>query len=59
MRLAVHLRGLGGLLTFPFLVEEENNVGSVGECSPIRKVPPEIPVESFQKGLHSLHRLHQ
>ena len=29
------------------------------ECSPIRKVPTEIPVESFQKRLHSLHRLHQ
>ena len=29
------------------------------ECSPIRKVPTKIPVDSFQKGLHSLHRLHQ
>ena len=29
------------------------------ECSPIRKVLTEIPVDSFQKGLHSLHRLHQ
>ena len=30
MKLAVYLRGFGGLLVFLFLVEEENNVGNVG-----------------------------
>ena len=42
-----------------FLVEEEKQCSECRECSPIQKVPTEIPVESFQKGLHSLHLLHQ
>ena len=29
MRLAVHLRGFGGLLVFLVLIEEENNVEDV------------------------------
>jgi hypothetical protein len=59
MRLTVYLRGWGNLLVFPFLVQEENNVGSVGSVAQSKKSPQKIPVDSFQKGLHSLHRLHQ
>ena len=39
MRLAVHLRGFGGLLVFLFLVEEENNVGNVGNVAQSEKSP--------------------
>ena len=39
MRLAVYLRGLGGLLVFLFLVEEENNVGDVGNVAQSEKSP--------------------
>ena len=37
MRLAVDLRGLGGLLVFLFLVEEENNVENVGNVAQSEK----------------------
>ena len=43
MRLIVHLRGFGGLLVFLFLVEEENNVGDVGDVAQSEKSP-----ENFQ-----------
>lgn len=39
MGLAVHLRGLGALLLFLFLVEEENNVGDVGDVAQSEKSP--------------------
>ena len=39
MRLAVHLRGLVRLLVFLFLVEEENNVGNVGNVAQSEKSP--------------------
>jgi hypothetical protein len=39
MRLAVYLRGLGDLLAFLFLVEEENNVGDVGNVAQSEKSP--------------------
>jgi hypothetical protein len=39
MRLAVYLRGLDGLLVFLFLVEEENNVGNVGNVAQSEKSP--------------------
>jgi len=35
----VYLRGLGGLLVFLFLVEEENNVGDVGNVAQSEKSP--------------------
>ena len=35
----VHLRGFGGLLVFLFLVEEENNVGDVGNVAQSEKSP--------------------
>ena len=38
MKLAVHLRGLVCLL-FSFLVEEENNVGDVGDVAQSEKSP--------------------
>jgi len=39
MRLTVYLRGIGCLLVFPFLVEEENNVGNVGNVAQSEKSP--------------------
>ena len=33
----MYLRGLGGLLVFLFLVEEENNVGDVGNVAQSEK----------------------
>ena len=39
MRLAVYLGGLDGLLVFLFLVEEENNVGNVGNVAQSEKSP--------------------
>ena len=39
MGLAVHLRGFGGLLVLLFLVEEENNVGNVGNVAQSEKSP--------------------
>ncbi len=35
----MYLRGLGGLLVFLFLVEEENNVGDVGNVAQSEKSP--------------------
>ncbi len=37
--LAVYLRGFDGLLVFPFFVEEENNVGNVGNVAQSEKSP--------------------
>ena len=37
--LAVYLRGFDGLLVFLFLVEEENNVGNVGNVAQSEKSP--------------------
>ena len=39
MMLAVYLRGFDGLLVFLFLVEEENNVGNVGNVAQSEKYP--------------------
>ena len=35
----MHLRGFGGPLVFLFLVEEENNVGDVGNVAQSEKSP--------------------
>ena len=35
----MYLRGLGGLLVFLFLVEEENSVGDVGNVAQSEKSP--------------------
>ena len=49
----------GWSISIPLSRKRRKQCRECRECSPIRKVPTEIPVDSFQKGLHSLHRLHQ
>ena len=39
MRLTMYLRGFDGLLVFLSLVEEENNVGNVGNVAQSEKSP--------------------
>ena len=48
--LAVFLRGCGGLLVFLFLVEEENNVGSVGCVAQSEKSAENIQQIVFRNG---------
>ena len=50
---------VGWSISIPLSRRRRKKCRGCRECSPIGKVPTEIPVESFQKGLHSLHRLHQ
>ena len=50
---------VGWSISIPLSRRRRKQCRECRECSPIRKVPTEIPVESFQKGLHRLHRLHQ
>ena len=50
---------VGWSISIPLSRRRRKQCRECRECSPIRKVPTEVPVESFQKGLHSLHRLHQ
>ena len=50
MGLAVHLRGLVGLLVFLFLVKEENNVGNVGNVAQSEKSPQKSQQKVFRKG---------
>ncbi len=47
------------LLILPLSRKRRKQCRECRECSPIGKVPAEFSVESFQKGLHSLHCLHQ
>ena len=46
------------LLILPLSRKRRKQCRECRECSPIGKVPAEFSVESFQKGLHSLHCLH-